>query len=116
MQNFKKKVNKMKLLHLGQGMKNQKTTEEHSDHLLMQNIEENVELVQIEFDQARKTFEENKQYRYWVFAISLFIGIVLGIELPKLYNTLFKSKYSRQSLDIFMNGKLGDYGFENITT
>ena len=109
------KFRKLKLINLGEGMSKRKNVED-GNKIMAENIQENPKKVEEEIKTARKHWEDNQKNKYFVFGILLFIGIILGIELPSLYNILFRSKFSRESLDQFMYGKLGHYGFQNVTT
>lgn len=44
------------------------------------------------------------------------LGLVLGIEIPKVSNMLDSAKYSRKSLDNIMHKLLGDFNFDDIVT
>lgn len=79
------------------------------DMALTSEITDEVQESLVQLRAAKVEYLANRDRKWIVLAIGLFIGLVLGIEIPKLANKLSHSSYSRDSLDNIMTTLLGDY-------
>ena len=67
--------------------------------LLSNQIDEEIDETADELEKAEREYLKNRNKKWMVFGLGLFIGLILGIELPKVANFLNSSKYDRTSLD-----------------
>lgn len=56
---------------------------------------------------AELEYKKSKMKKWLSCALGLFVGFILGIEIPKWTNFLFNAKYDRTSLDELMMDYLG---------
>lgn len=65
---------------------------------------------------AEAKYQAQKIKKYFVFALGLIIGLILGIKIPSIVNMLTHSSYSRVSLDNIMQTLLGKFHINQSMT
>ena len=77
------------------------------DNVMDEQLEAEIEKTNNSLAIAELEYKKSKMKKWLTFAFGLFIGFILGIEIPKVANFLFSAKYDRSSLDALMMEYLG---------
>lgn len=77
------------------------------DNVMDEQLEAEIEKTNDSLAIAELEYKKSKMKKWLTFALGLFIGFILGIEIPKVANFLFSAKYDRTSLDALMMEYLG---------
>lgn len=84
------------------------------DNVVDDQLEEEIEKRNNSLHLAELEYKKNKMKKWMTFAFGLFIGLILGIEVPKVANFLFSAKYDRSSLDALMKEYLGKSTIDQV--
>mmetsp|Transcript_4126 Transcript_4126/g.6982 ORF Transcript_4126/g.6982 Transcript_4126/m.6982 type:complete len:291 (-) Transcript_4126:43-915(-) len=77
---------------------------------------ENVKVMDERLELAMLEYEQDKPKFWVVFAAFVFMGLILGVQLPALVNKVNNSLYSRDQLDNIMKTLLGEHRLEDVLT
>jgi predicted acylesterase/phospholipase RssA len=81
---------------------------------LDEHLEEEIEKTNNELAIAELEYKKTKMKKWFTCALGIFIGFILGIEIPKITNFLFNAKYDRSSLDKLMKDYLGKSTIDQV--
>lgn len=77
------------------------------DNVMDEQLEAEIEKTNNSLAIAELEYKKSKMKKWLTCALGIFIGFILGIEIPKITNFLFNAKYDRSSLDKLMMEYLG---------
>lgn len=71
-----------------------------------------LEQLQNSLDKRKDAYESRKHRKYYVLAVGLVIGIIVGYAVPWVVNRVGHATYQRDQLEDIMHEYLGNSNFE----